>query len=100
MKFALNSSRVCTFASANAETSSFSVDVFASLTPSGVLISTISSRGRGMYLSKSVVEIVASPNGEPPFGLSYVPSRRTWTRLPLGNSRLTTEPTCRCWLFA
>jgi hypothetical protein len=67
-KFDLNSSRVCTFASANAATSSSSVAVFASLTPSGVFTSTISSRGRGIIRSKSAVEIVASPKGPPPFG--------------------------------
>ena len=67
-KFDLNWSRVCTFASAKLATSFFSVTVFASLTPPGVLISTISSRGRGTSRSKSFVEIVALAKGDPPLG--------------------------------
>src|SRR5439155_29246 len=75
--FFLNSSRVCTFASAKLLASRFSAAVFASLTPPRTLISTIWSCGRGTFLSKSELDRITSPKGVPPFGFSYVPRSRT-----------------------
>jgi hypothetical protein len=48
-------------------------------------------------LSKSAVETVMCANGEPPFGSFQMPFSRTLVFLPLGNWRLTRDPSRRWW---
>ena len=96
----MNCDFVWIFASGNFASACWRRAVFASVTPPLTFTNEKRSCGFAYSRSNRVVEIVTSPNGEPPFGGSKMPRSFIRNTAPVGVVRSIGEPTCSSLSFA